>query len=220
MASRARKITKSDVEQILGLLDTWRGRVTWPLLIAAIEKRTGEQYTRQALHKHRRIQAAFTLRRREGAPANEPRRTATAQLRGRIREEAFRAQRIEQETGILYENLMVAFANAYMKGLREEQIVPGGMGRASDERPRDPTEVSPRPDRQLLRRLEANRRRCTEAERIRDALEAHLRAAVENVGKRGVTEAQLFQPLPSINRAGRRQVAGAPALSPSGRDRR
>lgn len=219
MARRAKRITTDDVNRIVALLDTWRARLTWPLLVAAIAKRTGERYTRQALHRHPRIQNAFSLRKREGAPGDEPRRTTTAQLRGRIREEAFRAQRLVQENDILYENLLVAFANAYMGGLREDQIVPGEAGGASNEPPLSALEVRLERGGQLLRRLEANRRRCTERERLRAALEAHLKAVVANVKKWGVTEEKLFRPLPSINRAGRRRVAGAPVLSPAGRGR-
>ncbi len=219
MAKRSKRITTGDVEQIVALLDTWRARLTWPLLIDAIAKRTGERYTRQALHKHPRIRSAFTLRKREGAPDDEPRRTTTEQLRGRIREEASKGRRLEQENDILYENLQVAFANAYMAGLREDQIVPAERGGAGDEPPLGATEASPQPDRQLLRRLEANRRRSTGRQRLRDALEAHLKAVVANAMKWGLTEEKLFRPLPSINRAARRQIAGAPVLSPAGRRR-
>jgi hypothetical protein len=219
MARRSKSITTADVELIVTLLDTWRGKLTWPLLIAAIEKRTGERYTRQALHKHPRIQGAFSLRKREGAPDDEPRRTATEQLRGRIREEASKGKRLEQESDMLYENLLVAFANAYMGGLREDQIVPGNVGCARDE-PAGATEESPEPGRQLLRRLEANRQRSKLRQRVRDALEAQLRAVVANVKKWGLAEDQLFRPLPAIDRAGRRQIAGAPVLSPARRGRR
>lgn len=213
MARRSKRITEAEVERVVGLLDTWRGKLTWPLLIAAIERRTGQKYTRQALHKHPRIQTAFSLRKREGAPSDGPRQTATAQLRGRIREEAFRAQRLEKETDILYEKLLVAYANAYMMGLREDQVVPGELRAAGRELPAAAPEARV-PDRQLLRRVEANRQRCRRVERRKEILETHLKAVIAKVEKWGLTEDQVSRPLPQIYRATRRQLAGAPALPP------
>lgn len=60
--SRAKNLSDSDVAKIVGILDGWSGRLTWEGLLDAVEKHLYARYTRQALHKHARIQAAFEQR--------------------------------------------------------------------------------------------------------------------------------------------------------------
>ena len=60
--SRAKNLTDSDIVKIVEVLDGWSGRLSWEMLIDAIEKRMFSRYTRQTLFKHGRIKDAFTLR--------------------------------------------------------------------------------------------------------------------------------------------------------------
>ncbi|CRD46310.1 hypothetical protein [Stenotrophomonas indicatrix] len=60
--SRAKNLNDSDITKIVGILDGWSGRLTWEGLLDAVEKHLYARYTRQALHKHTRIQAAFEQR--------------------------------------------------------------------------------------------------------------------------------------------------------------
>lgn len=67
--SRARNIQDEDVAKIVEILDGWTGKLSWKLLLDAIEKRLSVRYTRQALHKYTRITHAF--RHRKDALAND-----------------------------------------------------------------------------------------------------------------------------------------------------
>ena len=59
---RGKNLTDDAIEQIVRLLDGWEGKLTWEALIDAIVTRLHCKYTRQALHKHERIRAAYALR--------------------------------------------------------------------------------------------------------------------------------------------------------------
>lgn len=59
---RAKNLNDADIKQIVETLDGWSEKLTWELLIDAIELRMHNRYTRQTLHKHERIRNAFELR--------------------------------------------------------------------------------------------------------------------------------------------------------------
>ncbi|WP_232683451.1 hypothetical protein [Pseudomonas aeruginosa] len=59
---RSKNLGDGDIKQIVEILDGWSGRLSWDLLIDAIEIRMFNRYTRQALSKHERIRHAFELR--------------------------------------------------------------------------------------------------------------------------------------------------------------
>jgi hypothetical protein len=59
--SRARNLGEEDIRTISSVLDGWEGKLTWELLIEAIEMRLASRYTRQALSQHSRIKKAFRL---------------------------------------------------------------------------------------------------------------------------------------------------------------
>jgi hypothetical protein len=60
MSERARNLTDNVIARIVALLDSWNGRLTWKVLIQRVRRLTGYTYTRQALAKRARIQAAFS----------------------------------------------------------------------------------------------------------------------------------------------------------------
>lgn len=59
---RAKNLSDEDIARIVGILDGWSGRLTWQSLLDAVERHLFTRYTRQALHKHTRIQQAFEQR--------------------------------------------------------------------------------------------------------------------------------------------------------------
>lgn len=61
---RARVIDDDVIEVVLHILDGWKGKLTWELLIAAIKASISAHYTRQALSGHTRISEAFVLRKK------------------------------------------------------------------------------------------------------------------------------------------------------------
>ena len=64
MTKRAKNLGDTDIEQIVEMLDGWSGKLSWELLIDAIEARRHMRYTRQALHKHERIGQAYSMRKK------------------------------------------------------------------------------------------------------------------------------------------------------------
>jgi hypothetical protein len=62
--ARAPNLADDDIVEIVFILDGWSGKLSWELLIQAIQRRRHVIYTRQALHKHERIKQAFSLRKR------------------------------------------------------------------------------------------------------------------------------------------------------------
>lgn len=73
MTKRARNLSSDDVEHIVAILEGWIGSLTWAALVVEIERQIGESYTRQALHRHSRINAAFcsSKSRRVGTTASD-----------------------------------------------------------------------------------------------------------------------------------------------------
>src|SRR5690242_6857781 len=65
---RAKNLSDRDIALIVAILDGWSGRLSWDLLIEAIERRMYAHYTRQALHRHERIRQAFSLRKNALSP--------------------------------------------------------------------------------------------------------------------------------------------------------
>ena len=56
---RSKNLGDAEIKQIVEILDGWTGKLTWELLIDAIELRMFNRYTRQSLFKHERIRHAF-----------------------------------------------------------------------------------------------------------------------------------------------------------------
>ena len=61
---RAKNLTDGAIKLIVEILDGWTGKLSWQLVLDAIERSTAQRYTRQALHKHTRILAAFVITKR------------------------------------------------------------------------------------------------------------------------------------------------------------
>jgi len=120
---RARNLQDDDVADIVALLDGWSGKLSWELLIEAIEKRKFARYTRQALHRHERISQAFSLRK---AALGEGEDTAARANSPELQMALDRITRLEAENARLTtENLrlleqFVCWAyNAHTRGLEQ-----------------------------------------------------------------------------------------------------
>jgi regulator of replication initiation timing len=61
---RAKNLDDADITQIVEMVDGWSGKLSWEMLIDAIEERSYMRYTRQALHKHERIGQAYSQRKK------------------------------------------------------------------------------------------------------------------------------------------------------------
>ncbi|ENB4188420.1 TPA: hypothetical protein ACXIGC_001405 [Stenotrophomonas maltophilia] len=120
--SRAKNLSDSDVAKIVGILDGWSGRLTWEGLLDAVEKHLYARYTRQALHKHTRIQAAFEQRklalangdRRQRSFENLPEMQVAMDRIARLEGEL---ARLEAENARLLEQFVRWAYNASVRGL-------------------------------------------------------------------------------------------------------
>lgn len=61
---RGKNLDDGAVANIVGLIDGWSGKLTWDLLLAAVERHKHGRYTRQALNNHSRIAEAFRVRKK------------------------------------------------------------------------------------------------------------------------------------------------------------
>lgn len=120
---RGKNLTDEAIEQIVRLLDGWSGKLTWEALIDAIVTRLHYRYTRQALFKHERIKAAYTLR-KEALGASSKDGTRTPYGSGQLGEAMARIdrleaenQRLEAENQRLLEQFVVWAYNAHTRGL-------------------------------------------------------------------------------------------------------
>lgn len=118
---RGKNLTDDAIEQIVRLLDGWEGKLTWEALIDATVTRLYCKYTRQALHKHERIRAAYALRKESlggqkdaaVSKGSGPLADAIARI-ARLEAEN---QRLEEENQRLLEQFVVWSYNAHTRGL-------------------------------------------------------------------------------------------------------
>jgi len=125
--SRAKNLGNADITAIVEILDGWSGRLTWDALIDAVERHLFVRYTRQALHKHTRIQNAFALKKqslvstggRQRKVASTPEMQAVqdkiARLQGQV-------ERFEAENTRLLEQFARWAYNASIRGLDEAYL--------------------------------------------------------------------------------------------------
>lgn len=121
---RGKNLTDDAIEQIVRLLDGWEGKLTWEALIDAIVTRLHCRYTRQALHKHERIRAAYALRKEslggQKDAAVSGRSGPLADAMARIARLEAENQRLEAENQRLLEQFVVWAYNAHTRGLDKE----------------------------------------------------------------------------------------------------
>jgi hypothetical protein len=118
---RAKNLGDAEIKQIVEILDGWSGKLTWELLIDAIELRMHNRYTRQALHKHERIHHAFDLQKKNlSGKAGEIKHVASPELQAaleRIARLEGENRRLESENQRLLEQFVRWAYNAHTRGL-------------------------------------------------------------------------------------------------------
>jgi len=121
---RSKNLGDSEIKQIVEILDGWSGKLTWELLIDAIELRIFSRYTRQALYKHERIRHAFELKKNEPFLGRKnAKQVATPQLQialDRIARLQSENRRLESENNQLLEQFSRWAYNAHTRGLDYE----------------------------------------------------------------------------------------------------
>ncbi|MDA8120256.1 hypothetical protein A9R16_002920 [Acidiferrobacter thiooxydans] len=120
---RGKNLTDDAIEQIVRLLDAWSGKLTWEGLIEAVVPRLHCRYTRQALHKHERIRAAYALRKSllgSGKAAARRGSWQADEAAARIARLEAENQRLEAENERLLEQFVVWAYNAHLRGISKE----------------------------------------------------------------------------------------------------
>ncbi len=122
---RAKNLGDAEIKQIAEILDGWSGKLTWELLISAIELRCYNRYTRQALHKHERIHHAFEVtkqRLNDGDPTTSKKMASPALQAALERIARLEAEnkRLESENNRLLEQFARWAYNAHIRGLDQE----------------------------------------------------------------------------------------------------
>ncbi len=110
------------MSSILDSIDGWKGKLTWDLLIAAVEKTTGIEYSRFTLSAYPEIANAFRLRKEtlrgtwtgeQSVPRDEKVRAALEQVERLQRS----VQRLRSENMLLKEQFVTWALNAERKGV-------------------------------------------------------------------------------------------------------
>ena len=121
---RSKNLGDDEIKQIVEILDGWSGKLSWELLIDAIELRMFSRYTRQGLYKHERIRNAFELKKNEGAEGGKAvKRASSPQLQialDRIVRLESENRRLESENNQLLEQFARWAYNAHTRGLDHE----------------------------------------------------------------------------------------------------
>lgn len=124
---RAPDLTSDRIALVLEMLDGWKGKLTWELLLGAFEASTGDRYSRFTFAEYEEITTAFSLRkevlrgtlpRSRGAPRDERVRAALAQAE---RAKA-KAERLEVENQLLVEQFVTWAINAERKGVTLDML--------------------------------------------------------------------------------------------------
>ncbi|MDR0191357.1 hypothetical protein RCO22_20625 [Pseudomonas yamanorum] len=125
---RGKNLDDDAIGLIVGVLDGWSGKLTWDLLIEAIQKRLRVRYTRQALDKRARVKLAYQVtkaRLSEITTSECPQKLSAAELEAFIqRTNRLEAEnvRLRMENERLLEQYVTWAYNAYLKGLTKEYL--------------------------------------------------------------------------------------------------
>lgn len=118
---RAKNLDDADIKKIVEILDGWAEKLTWELLIDAVEFRMHNRYTRQTLHKHERIKNAFELRKTTLAEGDGQVRVVRSPELQKALEKIARLEvenkRLESENQKLLEQFARWAYNAHTRGL-------------------------------------------------------------------------------------------------------
>lgn len=118
---RAKNLDDAGIKEIVEILDGWSEKLTWDLLIDAINFRTHNEYTRQTLHKHERIRNAFDLRKIALADGDTTVRSVRSpelqKALERIARLEVETKRMESENTQLLEQFVRWAYNAHTRGL-------------------------------------------------------------------------------------------------------
>lgn len=125
--NRAPDLTEERIAVVLDTLDAWSGKLTWDLLLDAVQASTGFRYSRFTFAEYPEIANAFSLRkdslrgsvpRERSEPRDERVRAALAQAE-RYKK---KAERLDAENKLLTEQFVTWATNAERKGVTMDML--------------------------------------------------------------------------------------------------
>jgi len=119
---RAPALTEQRLQVVIETLDGWAGKLTWDLLLDAVEKATGIRYSRFTFAEYPEIANAFLLKKTSlrGTWKGEPSQPRDERLRAALQQlDRYKAkvERLEQENQLLLEQFVTWATNAERKGV-------------------------------------------------------------------------------------------------------
>jgi hypothetical protein len=117
--ARAPDMTKERIELVIEIVDGWKGKLTWDLLIEGVSQAIGITYSRFTLAEYPSIANAFSLRKQalKGAIPRNPRDALVKAALEKTDRYRAKAERLEQENQLLLEQFVTWAANAERKGV-------------------------------------------------------------------------------------------------------
>lgn len=125
--NRAPDLTQDHIATVLDTLDTWRGKLTWDLLLDKLEEVWGHRYSRFTLSSYAEVSNAFahrkdalrgTLPTSRGTPS-DPRIRAAMEQAARFKA---KAERLEAENNLFLERFVTWAHNAERRGVSMDTL--------------------------------------------------------------------------------------------------
>lgn len=120
----AKHLDQKDIKVIKGILDGWKGKLTWNGLVDEYTRRTGVPATRQKLSRNIQLANAFKDRKEQlstGLP-NVSTPQTLRQAGQRIERLTAQVNRVTKENERLLEQFRIWQYNAYKHGLSDDQL--------------------------------------------------------------------------------------------------
>jgi hypothetical protein len=120
--ARAPDLTEESILSVLEIIDSWKNRLTWDLLIDAVAKQLGHKYSRFTFAEHERIARAFSIRKDalKGKSKEGPSQPRDERVKAALEQvDRYRAKvvRLEAENQLLLEQFVTWATNAERFGV-------------------------------------------------------------------------------------------------------
>lgn len=119
-------ITENNLEEIIQLIYSWEGKLTWTLLCLKVADLLGvKSIERQSLANYPDIQKAFSKQKqkiKESAKVNPERNVTLDYLQKQINSLKAQVQRLEEINERYKQQFIVWQYNAYMHGMTEDKL--------------------------------------------------------------------------------------------------
>lgn len=120
----AKHLTDNDVTEIVELLQSWKFKLTWDLLVEACEKSLGITTTRQALNRKVQIKEEFDIRKRalKTGIDDTPKPNSIQQAHAQIARLMQRNKELEEQNNLYREKFLKWQFNAERYGIGKDKL--------------------------------------------------------------------------------------------------